>query len=76
MDQYKAEKYTEWILSRLEKRVKPEFRDRCPVIIEMREMVIMVKEMNFDAMDVELGMTSLSSCDQCEGGCFKQMQSH
>ncbi|MDW5563921.1 MAG: hypothetical protein SA339_11915 [Methanomassiliicoccus sp.] len=72
MDQYKLEKYTEWIYSRLERRVKPNKRSKCGALDEMRQITIMIKDKNLDAMDVEFGMPSMDSCDQCDGECFKE----
>jgi hypothetical protein len=71
MDQYKLEKYTEWIMARLERRVKPSYRSKCGALQEMRDILIMIKETNLDAMDAEFGLPSMDQCEQCDGQCFK-----
>lgn len=71
MDQWKLEKYTEWITARLERRVDHGERDSCPVLDEMREILILIKETNMDAMDFEMGLPRNDVCDKCSEGCYR-----
>ncbi|HOB39352.1 MAG TPA: hypothetical protein PKI40_09890 [Methanomassiliicoccaceae archaeon] len=71
MDQYKFEKALEVLYERQCARVRPEWRDRCGPLQEMRDFLEIVKEGNIEAFTFEMGLPIIRDCDQCGGQCFK-----
>lgn len=71
MDQYKFEKALEVLYERQCARVRPEWRDQCGPLQEMRDFLEIVKEGNIEAFTFEMGLPIIRDCDQCGGQCFK-----
>lgn len=64
MDQYKFEKALEVLYDRQCARVRPEWRDRCGPLQEMREFLALVKEGNIGAFSFEVDLPAIRECYQ------------
>lgn len=57
--QLEVEKLLEWVLARQEARVPSEERENNEALMELREILVLFKESNFEALDIEMGMSEI-----------------